>query len=214
MNNTLIDKYKEDLKNILEVRCQVKNCLDIKCKSLVNKLNKKNLTFIKKIKKINDDYNSTEIANNLNRDINDLTNKFNQNKYILEYNKYMYPPKPIPKNVTVKYDKEFKKYMKNMSMLVKNHEKNPKFIKKLNDINKLKKDFINSKEVNNLKKCTIQKCKDLHLKTIELTKNFSKKLCENEKNKHFCKIYKSLVKKINIKNNNFIKMYKIKINIF
>jgi hypothetical protein len=189
MNNYLINKYKEDFINIIKLRCQIKSCLAQNCKSFVVKLHKKNISFIKKVQKISNDYNSTKAANNLNKDILELTNKFNQNKHVLEHNKYIFPPKPIPKNVTTKYNKEFKK--------------------KINDINKLKKDFINSKEVQNLRKCRIEKCNDLHVKTIELAKNFSKKLCEDEKDKYFCKLYK-LVKKINIKKLDYNKISKLK----
>ena len=211
MNNYLIDKYKEDFINIIQIRCQIKSCLTKNCKSFVVKLHKKNMAFIKKVQKIRNNYNSTKAANNLNKDILDLTNKFYKNKHVLEYNNYIFPPRPIPKNITTKYNKEFKKYMKNMQKLVKKHEKNPKFKKKISDINKLKKDFITSKEIQNLRKCRIEKCNDLHIKAIELTKNFSKKLCDDEKNKYFCKLYK-LVKKINMKKIDYNKISKLKIS--
>lgn len=206
----LIDKYKDDFNNFIQIRTELKDCLTKNCKSYVNKLIIKTKEYVKNVEKINNSYNSTTVANNFNKNMIDLANKFNQNKNVIEYNKYIFPAKPIPKNISSNYNKEFKKYTKNIQKLVKNHENNPKFKKKLQKIDNLKKKFINSKEVKNLKKCKINKCNDLHLKAIELTKNFSKKLCENEKKIFFCKLYK-LSKKNKLKLEDFGKAFNSKL---
>jgi len=179
--NKILSKYKDESGLIFKNKFDTKKCTDIKCKHLMNQWKIKHGEYINSLS------NVLEKQNNLlkpYKESNKIYENFNKNKIVIDYRSDI-------NNIDLekKYNKVYKKFIKDIKKNLIKLKKTIKYKNAQKKLVKIKEQFFNSKINIELKKCSFKNCLEFHTKSCVLLKSFSKKLCDNEKNK-YCKINK------------------------
>lgn len=192
----LIKKYRSDFdilnkNNVKMLKCTMESCKNILKKVLVRE------------KKFSNDLlkHNTSFHNKLNKDMSKLQSEFlSDKKYIAYINADDANKKKLHKSYHKLEKKILKKKMKLYNLSIK---------KFLNENIKIYEEFAYSKEMNDLRECNFNLCSKITRKGLILQKDLFKKICEETKNKMFCKLH-YLSKDIDfgkITASNYIKYY-------
>lgn len=192
----LIKKYSKDFDILMKKAMETSKCTSEQCKELNEIFQKKKTKYFDDIMANFKEQQKTELYINYDKNRNELVSTFHKNEITVKYRRLLLANKKIPTELKSKYDKIHKQYLKDMQKLLKNYQSNNEFKIFQKKTKQITKEFNNSKEANNLQKCSFEKCNSIHKEGVKLVKTFAEKLCK-ENEKKFCKVY-NMLKKIDI----------------
>jgi hypothetical protein len=194
----LIKKYSKDFDILMKKAMETSKCTREECKELNEIFEKKRMKYFDDVMANVKEQQKTKHFLNYDKNRSELVTKFQKNDITVEYRKLLLSNKKVPTELKTKYDKIHKEYLKDMQKLLKNYQNNNEFKIFQKKTKQITKDFNNSKEANNLQKCSFEKCTSIHKEGVKLVKTFAEKLCKEDE-KRFCKVY-NMLKKIDIDN--------------